>query len=372
MREVILTANRAWFEATGEGSEARFEERAIAWLTEHFGEDCVHARADLDEEAYHIHAVIIPRAKARDGRRMLQPSKHPMIRSYEDAQDSVGAWFAELGLVRGEKRAEAIRDATRRNARIREDVASGLPAVLLPAEVDVPKRRQHVSPRKWREAQEAKIANREQNVERKEGDLAAQAEESTRRKAAVAERERITAQQAQKVAEREDAVTVGEVDIRERRSKLAMQEAGLRAREAEAQRKRDVAAAIIDVARKIAAGEIEAAEQSSSATAASTDPVETARHQTATFFGGALRALRRKARDDAMVKARQEAQSELSAAYAEIKAADDAIVDIAARLPKDLRAQIAQARKALTTRIMTLGQMAKRQFQNRDRERPEK
>ena len=37
---------------------------------------------------------------------------------------------------------------------------------------------------------------------------------------------------------------------------------------------------------------------------------------------------------------------------------------------KDLRAQIAQARKALTMRIMALGQMAKRQFRNRDR--PEK
>lgn len=366
MREVILTANRAWFEAAGEGSEARFEERAIAWLTEHFGEDCVHARADLDEEAYHIHAVIIPRAKTKDGRRMLQPSKHPMIRSYEDAQDSVGAWFAELGLVRGERRAEAIRDATRRNARIREDAAAGVPDVLLQAEVEVPKRRQHVSLRKWREQQEARIAKRENVADRKESDLAAQAEELTGREAKVANKEQAVEVQAQKIAVRERDMTTNEAGLRERQAKLSLQEVNLGSREAEAQRKREVADAMIDIAKKVAAGKLEVAEKTNPAMATSNDPVEIARRQAAAIFGRALKAMRLKARDEARV----EAEADLSRAFAEIRAADDAIVDIARRLPMDLRAQIAQARKALTMRIMALGQMAKRQFRNRDR--PEK
>ena len=89
LREVILTANKAWFEEIdsesfndvfGDTREERFEALALSWLTEQFGDDLIHARADLDEEAYHIHAVILPRGETKDGRRMLQPSKHAMIR----------------------------------------------------------------------------------------------------------------------------------------------------------------------------------------------------------------------------------------------------------------------------------------------------
>lgn len=101
LREIILTANKKWFEQAddpfGESRVERFEQVALAWLTENFGEDLVHARADLDEEVYHIHAVIFPRTVTTDGRKMLQPSKHPMIRDYEAAQDSLGECFAELG-----------------------------------------------------------------------------------------------------------------------------------------------------------------------------------------------------------------------------------------------------------------------------------
>ena len=96
MREVILTANRDWFEETDdpgiafnrdeqERRERAFEARALAWLRASFGDDVIHARADRDEEAYHIHAVILPRGETRDGRRMLQPSIHPMIKNYEEA-----------------------------------------------------------------------------------------------------------------------------------------------------------------------------------------------------------------------------------------------------------------------------------------------
>ncbi|SEP87089.1 hypothetical protein [Thalassovita taeanensis] len=63
MREVILTVNKAWFEADpaavfGEGVEHNqriedFERLSIAWLKDVLSMDVIHARADLDEEAYH-------------------------------------------------------------------------------------------------------------------------------------------------------------------------------------------------------------------------------------------------------------------------------------------------------------------------------
>lgn len=94
MREVILTAHADWFNAAGDQSTLRgmmakrrreqaFEDLAVEWLAYNFGADCVHARCDRDEKAYHIHAVIVPRATDRSGRRVLQPSIHPMIKDYE-------------------------------------------------------------------------------------------------------------------------------------------------------------------------------------------------------------------------------------------------------------------------------------------------
>jgi hypothetical protein len=158
MREVILTANKDWFAGDlsaffGEGENQRekaFGEYAVAWLKEHFGDDVIHARADQDEAAYHIHAVIMPRAKvefakpkaktptASATRWMLQPSIHPLIEDYEAAQDSVGQWFADLGLVRGERRAAAIKQAR----------ANG---------TTPPKRRYHAKTWKWRAEQEQRI-----------------------------------------------------------------------------------------------------------------------------------------------------------------------------------------------------------------------
>ncbi|MFC3614531.1 plasmid recombination protein, partial [Lutimaribacter marinistellae] len=93
MREVILTVNKDWFEGNGAASgqeqkerEELFGELARVWLIKSFGDDVIHARADRDEVAYHIHAVIMPRATveiakpkakvktASATRRMLQPS----------------------------------------------------------------------------------------------------------------------------------------------------------------------------------------------------------------------------------------------------------------------------------------------------------
>jgi len=130
LREVILTANAEYFDSDplsifGEddnGTEEQFEDRAVNWLRREFGDDVIHARADLDEKAYHIHAIIMPRATVemtrtnkKTGekrviatRKMLQPAKFDILRYYELAQDSVGEFFGDLGLKRGERRKQAF------------------------------------------------------------------------------------------------------------------------------------------------------------------------------------------------------------------------------------------------------------------------
>lgn len=57
-----------------------------------------------------------------------------------------------------------------------------------------------------------------------------------------------------------------------------------------------------------------------------------------------MKVLRLKVRE----KARVEARAELSAAFAEIKAADNAILAVAGLLPDALRMQIAKARNSLS------------------------
>ena len=157
MREVILTVNKYWldgdavFFGDNQGQrEEDFGSRAITWLKKNFGDDVIHARADRDVAAYHIHAVIMPRATveiakpkakiptATATRQMLQPSIHPLIKDYEAAQDSVGQWFSDLGLVRGERRAAAIREA-RENGE------------------EPPKRRYHAKTWKWRAEEELRL-----------------------------------------------------------------------------------------------------------------------------------------------------------------------------------------------------------------------
>lgn len=170
MREVILTVNKAWFDADpaavfGEGVEhnqriADFERLSIAWLKETFVDDVIHARADLDEEAYHIHAVIMPRVqvemtrtdkktgekKVIATRLMLQPSKFDVIEDYEHAQDSVGEWFSEIGLDRGERRKAAYREA------------------ITKGETPPPKR-MHSKTRDWRRKKDRELAKRERDLE---------------------------------------------------------------------------------------------------------------------------------------------------------------------------------------------------------------
>lgn len=120
LREGILTVHKAWFGGSGADrwdpkKVAAFRARGIAFLTESFGETCVHARIEHDEEALHFHFVLAPwhekRSASRGRQRLLQPSSHPMLKSYELAQDIVADYFADLGLIRGERHAEARRAA---------------------------------------------------------------------------------------------------------------------------------------------------------------------------------------------------------------------------------------------------------------------
>ncbi|SOH95677.1 hypothetical protein SAMN06273572_11520 [Monaibacterium marinum] len=194
-----MTANKKWFDADptavfSEGVEQHqrisdFEERSIAWLKDAFGDDVIHARADLDEEAYHIHAVIMPRVqvemtrtdkktgekKVIATRQMLQPSKFDVIKEYEHAQDSVGDWFSEIGLDRGERRKEAYREA----------VAKG---------ETPPAKRIHSKTRDWRRKKDLKLTKRERDLET--------------RLAAVEEK----AAEAEAIIEITEAVSQGAVD----------------------------------------------------------------------------------------------------------------------------------------------------------------
>lgn len=314
MREIILTANREWFEGkdvdaprgtdapeadivdgvmispvedlfggdeiegdrTPLGRTEHFEELAKQWLLEHFGDDVVHARADLDETTYHVHAVILPRAVTKDGRRVLQPSKHAMIQDYETAQDSVGLWFAQAGLVRGERRAEKIRDAIEHNALLRKDDLSDEDA----RPVKVPKKRRHVSPRDWRRRQERKLAEQDREL--------------ASREATVTQRE----QDADEVLEIAAAVAEGDVSMIE---------------------------------------EIEGASGEDPSQANSTAPALSPARR---LFGRALERLRG--------KAQAEAEDRLKREFAMVEAVRKSLADVVDRLPKNARGIVSTALDSLT------------------------
>lgn len=120
IREGVLTANRKFFEGDTPGfsdpeREAAFRKSALKFLTEQFGKSCVAAWSDSDEEAFHIHFVIAPwvvsESKQAGKQRRLEPSSIPVIKDYEAGHDIAAEYFKSAGLVRGEKRAEARRDA---------------------------------------------------------------------------------------------------------------------------------------------------------------------------------------------------------------------------------------------------------------------
>jgi Plasmid recombination enzyme. len=301
MREIILTVNKKWFDEdlteflgeSGPTREEQFELRAKEWLLENFGDDCVHARADLDETTYHIHAVIVPRAVTTDGRRMLQPAVHPLIRNYEEAQNNVGVWFAEIGLRRGKRRKQALRAALEHNKKVREARANGVddPGT----EISLPKHRDHMSPRKWRERQEFKLSARHKAVKQAEDTLAADKATLAEEKQAVTQQQR----DAQSVLDVAAAVAEGRVDIVSDTDETARQDA-------------------------------------------QADPLL----RVQTLFGRALAVLRQ--------RARKEARAELADEFTQIAAADAALLEIAKTLPEKARQRLAQARRSLSLPLNAL------------------
>lgn len=154
LREGILTVHHEWFGGAGAANwdpekVADFRVRAVAFLQECFGETCVHARIDMDEEAPHVHFVLAPWHEkisvSRGRQNLLQPSSHPLIASYELAQDVVAAVFADLGILRGECRAEAIRQAK----------ADALPLPGQPV---------HIPPADWRRQQALDLAEARKKI----------------------------------------------------------------------------------------------------------------------------------------------------------------------------------------------------------------
>ncbi|OWY04102.1 hypothetical protein B6V76_06090 [Thioclava sp. IC9] len=210
LREFIITANKEWFEETSDSAklfdireqaarENEFEALALDWLKSRFGDMLVHARADRDETTFHIHGIIAPwhekHSKRSGHQRMLQPSAHPLLKDYEKAQDDIGAFFAELGLTRGERRAEARRKA--KEARKTDP------------RVEVPKKRRHIPAHIWRADEELRLMSeaRKLKAERKsaqaERDEAARAKREADRKTQEA---RTASEQAQMRTQAADEV----------------------------------------------------------------------------------------------------------------------------------------------------------------------
>lgn len=308
MREVILTANKEWFdedlsEFFGEGENWRveqFERLAVGWLKHQFGDDVIHARADLDEQAYHIHAVVMPRAtvettrtdsksgekKTIASRRMLQPSKFEAIRDYETAQDSVGEWFAELGLVRGERRKQAIRDA----------LADGR---------EPPAKKRHVRPAEWRQNEEKRLAEEAAHLEK--------------RKRGLKEREA----EADGIIGFADAVAAGTID--------------------------ENGKTIADAPDRDDGGSKAA------------KPTAPTRIASAGFARArsAFRAVSQRLHGRASKEAEARAEKKVESAITDIKRADQIIIEIAAHLPEGLRKRVANTRRKLTATIMSLDPSSK-------------
>ncbi|MFY0310702.1 plasmid recombination protein [Leisingera sp. D0M16] len=327
LREVILTANRKWFDAPE--SEAAREARALAfqdaardWLLENFGEDVVHARADLDEQAFHIHAVIVPKAQVDlngTKRWMLQPSKHDLIKDYEAAQDSVGQHFAPLGLMRGERRAAAVRKA-RQNGE------------------EAPAYRQHVRTADWRKAEDTRIAETRAKLDQ-------------RAEAMIAEKAAIE--------QRQDALTSREnaIEVREKATAAKEQEAD----------------AVLAVGQGLAAGAFDIEDRHGTPALVETPEAKPGllsklRSRMALSSSGRARALHvfSKALARLRKQSRDEAKTAVARDTAEIEAADEKIVEIASRLPDAERRSIGKIRLSLSARIMALT------GRNTARETPEK
>lgn len=251
LREGIITVNKLWFGGTGhehwdpDRVEA-FKQRATDFLLEHFPDGQLReVNIDEDEEALHIHfavAVWVEKVSQNRGTQwLLQPSANPLLANYEYAQDLAGEAFVDLGIHRGERRAEAARQA-------------------LAAGVEMPEPPRHAPPSDWRREQrrlaladrdrirEASRAEAEATVA--DGVALAKSVVKKSRKRAIAEAKARKAEAARQVAvaQRDRARADAQAEVT-RRAKLEAEEA-----RKEAERK-------VEAAREEAARLAKAAEQ---------------------------------------------------------------------------------------------------------------
>lgn len=147
LREGILTVNKSWFGGIGADKWDQtkvddFRTYAMAFLKTHFpGRQLAYAASHSDEEAFHIHFVTATWDMKTSGNRgqqiQLCAAANPILKSYEYAQNLAGEHFEKIGITRGERRAEARREAK----------TAGLAA---------PKKRHHISPSEYRESERHK------------------------------------------------------------------------------------------------------------------------------------------------------------------------------------------------------------------------
>jgi hypothetical protein len=163
LRDGILTVNKQWFGGVGREDwdpdrVAAFQQRALDFLHTHFPDDQLReVSCHQDEEAFHVHftvAVWVEKVSENRGRqRLLQPSANPLLTNYEHAQDLAGEAFLDLGIHRGERRAQAAREAK----------TAGL---------EGPDTRAHVPPSQWRKDQRLKALQDADRIKRRAADQA--------------------------------------------------------------------------------------------------------------------------------------------------------------------------------------------------------
>ncbi|WP_304951458.1 plasmid recombination protein [Sulfitobacter sp.] len=240
MREGVLTANAKFFEGDVPGFScpakiAAFRVCAKKFLVNNYGTACVAAWEDQDEEAFHIHFVVVPlvetESKNSGKQRMLVPSAIPIIKSYEHGHDVAAECFKDIGLVRGEERAK------RRRAALEAEQECELPAQNIPCHI-------------WRADEAVRLDEKREKA--KEAEAVAEEkrrEEEAARVAARKERERlsrdmIVAEKRRKLAERERILRLREAE--EKATERRAREDNIRAdRIAEEERQREEKAADI-------------------------------------------------------------------------------------------------------------------------------
>ncbi|MBW6419805.1 hypothetical protein, partial [Celeribacter sp. PS-C1] len=129
--EIIISAHHKYFlKRTPEGGYVldadgnpvrdekkgkEFLERARQILSEQFGMSIVHMRSDRDEMADHMHCIVIDwtvkETKTKGVQRMITPTKHPLLKTWEKAQTEFAKRFEDMGIVRARDIARQRREA---------------------------------------------------------------------------------------------------------------------------------------------------------------------------------------------------------------------------------------------------------------------